>query len=237
LILCYNQSINDCFDVEIDKIKEERMGKKLIVSRVFSQKTALAIAVSILVFGLTSAWLGSVNLFFVAVFMAFLGTIYSAPPLRLKMKYPFSTITEFVGCFLPFLAGVTVLSSLTWQPIIISSVFCFLAMVHRFMHEIYYSEIDSATGKMTVAVKKGVKTAKTFRKAFLLIGVLEFLLFSLLGWVSFGLLLLFFIYVLLCVENLWVNYLPRSLNELAAPFMAISGLFLFLISLYISGVL
>jgi len=235
LILCYNQSINDCFDVEIDKLKEERMGKKLIVSGVISRKTALAITFLLLVIGLASAWFATLDLFFIAAFMAFLGTVYSAPPLRLKMKYPFSTLTQLIGCFLPFLAGVAVLFPIDWKSIIISSAFCFLAMVHRFTHEIYYSEIDSMTSKITVAVKKGVKTTKMLRTTFLFIGTVEFLFFSILGWVSLGSLLLFLLYLSLCVETLWMSYLPKPLNKLVTQIIPVSGLVLLPIGIYMSA--
>src|SRR4030042_2202719 len=52
LILCYNQAVNDCFDVEIDEIKAKLMGKQLIVPKIISRKTALTITSSFLLIGL-----------------------------------------------------------------------------------------------------------------------------------------------------------------------------------------
>jgi 4-hydroxybenzoate polyprenyltransferase len=236
-ILSYNQSVNDCFDVEIDKAKAERTGKKLIVSGIISRKTALTMTLLILIVGLVSTWMTSLSLFFLAVLMAFLGTVYSVPPFRLKMRYPYSTLTQFVGCFLPFLAGVAVLLPISLQPLIITSVFGFITMVHRFMHEIHNYEMDAMTGKMTVAVRKGLMTARVLRIAFLLIGITEFLVFSFFGLVSLGLVLLFFVYLLLCVENLWANHLPEPLNKLAGLALTVASLILLPISIFVTAIL
>lgn len=236
LILCYIQSVNDCFDVEIDEIKEKIMGKELIVSKIISRKTALTITSSILLIGLVSAGFASVSLFAVAFAMALLGTLYSAPPFRLKMKYPFSTLIQFAGCFLPFLAGVASISTVTLQTIIISSIFAVLAMIHRFGHEIENYKVDLLTGKGTVAVTKGLRTAKTFYRLSALVGVVEFAFFFVFGWLNMVLLLLFVLYLFITIVPwVWLRYVPRSLKKVFVPLTMVSGFVLLFTVLLLYG--
>jgi len=235
-ILCYNQSVNDCFDVEIDEIKAKLMGKELIVSKTISRKTALTITSSFLLIGLVSTWIASVSLFALNLAAAFLGTLYSAPPFRLKMKYPFSTLIQFAGCFLPFLAGVASISTVTLQTIIISSIFAVLAMIHRFDHEIGHYKVDLLTGKGTVAVTKGLKTAKTFYRLSALVGVIEFAVFFVFGWLNIVSLFLFVLYLFITIVPwVWLRYLPRSLKKIFVPLTMVSGFVLLFTVLLLYG--
>lgn len=236
LILCYIQSVNDCFDVEIDEIKEKIMRKELIVSNVVSRKTALTVTFSILLIGLVSAGFVSVSLFAVALAMALLGTLYSAPPFRLKMKYPFSTLIQFAGCFLPFLAGVASISTITLQAIIISSIFAVLAMIHRFAHEIHNYKVDLLTGKGTVAARKGLRTVRNFYRLSALVGVIEFAFFFVLGWLNIVFLFLFIFYVaIIIVPGVWLRYIPRSLKTIFVFTINVSSFVLLFIVLLLSG--
>jgi len=236
LALCYNQSVNDCFDISIDQLKEKAMGKELVVSNIISVKMALALTFSILALGLLSAWFTSVNLFIVCSFMAFLGTIYSAPPLRLKMAYPYSTGSQFIGCFLPFLAGVSCLRPITLKDIAVSSIFAMLAMTHRFEHEIENYEVDRKTNKKTVAVVNGLRTAEWLKKTCIMLGVVEFILFFIFGWFSLVFLLFFLLYLVLCIDyHFWFRRLPRNLRKITTPVIMVSGFVLLFLVLLISG--
>jgi len=223
-IMCYNQSINDCFDVEIDQTKAKLMGKKPIVTRIMSRKEALSITFTLLITGLVSTWIASTSLFVINLAAAFLGTVYSAPPFRLKMKYPFSTIIQFVGCFLPFLAGVASISNVTLQAILISTIFAALAIIHRFAHEIKHYEVDLQTGKETVAVTKGVGTAKTLFRLSGLIGVAEFVIFFVLGWFDMVFSSLFTLYLAITIAPwVWLRHTPKSLRTVLDPVITFSG--------------
>jgi 4-hydroxybenzoate polyprenyltransferase len=236
LILCYIQSVNDCFDVEIDEIKEKIMGKELIVSNIISRKTALTITSSILLIGLVSAGFASVSLFAVALAMALLGTLYSVPPFRLKMKYPFSTLIQFAGCFLPFLAGVASISTVTLQTIIISSIFAVLAMIHRFGHEVENYKVDLLTGKGTVAVTKGLENARTFYRLCALVGVIEFAVFFVFGWLNIVSLFLFVLYLFITIVPwVWLRYMPRSLKKVFVPLTMVSSFVLLFTVLLLYG--
>jgi len=224
LILCYNQSVNDCFDVEIDEIKAKLMGKELIVPKTISRKTALTITFSLLLVGLVSTLVASVSLFALNLAAAFLGTLYSVPPFRLKMKYPFSTLIQFAGCFLPFLAGVASIGTVTLQTIVISSIFAVLAMIHRFAHEIKHYKVDLATGKGTVAVTKGLKTATTFFRLSALVGVVEFAFFFALGWFDAVILFLFILYLALTIApSFWLRHMPAPVKTIFNPIIMLSS--------------
>ncbi len=49
LVLCYVMAVNDCFDVEEDKIKSKFTGKKIIVSQEISARDALVLSLVMLV--------------------------------------------------------------------------------------------------------------------------------------------------------------------------------------------
>lgn len=177
LLLSYTMAVNDCFDIEIDIIKEKLIDERRIVSNIISRRTALTITVLSIVIGLVSAWIASFNFFIIASLIVLFSTVYSVPPFRLKMRYPYSTLSQFAGIFLPFIAGVALIGILTVQVVIISSVFAVLAMIHRFGHEIANYGADSLTGKQTVAVTKGLRTAKILQKLYAFIGIAEFAVF------------------------------------------------------------
>lgn len=236
LVLCYNQAVNDCFDIQIDQLKERETGKESVVGNIISQKAALVITFTILAIGLASAILGSTELFFVVLFMALLGTLYSAPPFRLKMVYPFSTGLQLIGCFLPFVAGVACIGHVTLQVVTISTIFGFLAMVHRFEHEIENYNVDLMTNKRTVAVVNGLRTAKLLRNTMIILGVVEFGLFSVFSWFSPVFLIFFFLYLFLCIDyHFWFRRLPGFLRSMFMPIVMISGYVLLLIVLLVFG--
>lgn len=234
--LCYIQSLNDYFDVEIDKTKQKIMGKELIVSNIISRRTALAIAFSVLLIGLVSAGITSVNLLALTLLAAFFGTIYSAPPFRLKMKYPFSTLIQFASCFLPFLAGVASISTVTFQTILISSIFAVLTIFHRFVHEFQNYRADLLTAKGTVAVRKGLKTAETLCKLSALVGIIEFLVFFVLGWFTIVFLFLFVLFLIISVVpwNL-LKYMPQPVKTIFTPVILVSGFVLLFATLLLHG--
>ncbi|MFB3890208.1 MAG: UbiA family prenyltransferase [Candidatus Bathyarchaeia archaeon] len=232
MILCYIQAVNDCFDVEIDTVKEKLTGKQLIVTKVISSRTAFLVTFSALLIGLFSAWMGSLSLLLIACVMALFGTLYSAPPFRLKMIYPFSTLIQFAGCFLPFLAGIAVIGNVTAQAVVISSVFALLAMIHRFDHEIENYRTDLQTKKNTVAVVKGLKATVRLRRLSIFIGAAELVAFFILGWLNVVLFFLFALYVpLIVVPSLWLRYVPQPLKSKLAHLLMMSGFILLVVVL------
>lgn len=236
LVLSYIMSINDYFDIDIDRLKEEYTGKEQVVSTKIPPRTALLLSSLALLAGLGSALLASTDFLLVVILMMFLGTIYSVPPLRLKMKYPYSTLLLFLGDFLPFLAGFALLQPLNLKAFATSSPFSLLAMDHRFEHEIDNYSIDKRTGKMTVAVKKGVKTARFLRRMCVIAGLGGFLLLFLLGWFSLPFVCLFALYFFLCVKwAIWFWRLPKLLQGFLSPLLVFSNLLILVIALLAFG--
>jgi 4-hydroxybenzoate polyprenyltransferase len=232
--LCYIQAVNDCFDTEIDRVKEQMMGATLMVSKTLSKRIAFSLTALVLAASLVSASFVSLDLLLLVALGAFLGTIYSAPPLRLKMKYPFSTLVQLIGLFIPFLAGIAILFPVSFEDLVISSVFVLLTMVVRFDHEIERLQVDSQTKKKTVAVVKGLKTAARLRATFLKLGIVEAVALAMLGLIPPKILILVFVYVVLCIRNpfwLYERRLPQWLKGPGRMVDHLSGLILVPISL------
>jgi 1,4-dihydroxy-2-naphthoate octaprenyltransferase len=152
------------------------------------------------------------------------------------MVYPFSTLIQFAGCFLPFLAGVAFISTVTFQTIIISSVFAVLAMVQRLKHEIENYKADVQTGKKTVAVIRGLRTAQMLLRLCAFIGVAEFVAFFILGWLNVVLLFLFVLYVFATIiPQIWLRYIPPALETVFHRLEMVSSFILLFIVLLVYG--
>jgi 4-hydroxybenzoate polyprenyltransferase len=229
LICCYNQSVNDCFDVDIDTMREKMAGKELVITNLISRKVALAATFSFLLFGLISAWFASTGLFAFCLSAAVLGTLYSAPPFRLKMIYPFSTLIQFVGCFLPFLAGIASISNVTLQTTILSSSFAVLAITHRFGHEMVMYSVDIQTGKKTVAVVKGLRITQMLLRLSFLVGIAELVVFLILGWLNIVFMFLLAVYVSISiVPSIWLRHISQPLRAIFTRILSFSSFILLL---------
>jgi 4-hydroxybenzoate polyprenyltransferase len=151
------------------------------------------------------------------------------------MKYPFSTLIQFTGCFIPFLAGVTSVGTLTLEAIVLSSAFGVLAVVHRFQHEMANYKADVETGKETIAVEKGFRTANLLRKLSALVGVAEFALFLAFGWINAIFALLFILYVAVCIAPMWFRFVPKPLKIIPSFINQFSGFILLFVVLGLFG--
>lgn len=184
LILCYVMAINDCFDVEEDKIKSKYSDKKLIVSVEISVRDALLISTIMLFVGLAISWFVSESSFFVGLAIVTISTLYSVPPVRYKYKFPYSTLGEIAGSFLPFLFGVAILGSIDYRAVAITPFFALTQIFWRLVHERRMRNIDLETGKKTVAIKYGERVSKIISRTCVAIAISEALVLFLLGWLS-----------------------------------------------------
>lgn len=223
LVLCYVMVINDCFDVEDDKIKSRFTGKKLVVSKEISVKNALILSVVMLILGLATAVIVS-RMFLVVVFLIILlSSLYSVPPIRYKRLFPLSTLGEFVGAFLPFMSGYVVCGGLEAKPLIVSAFFALITMYWRFYHEALFSRVDRLTGKMTFGVIYGSKVSRALGRLCLLAALLEAATLFVLGWFTLDFLLLLGLYVLLTF-GFWYylsEYIPRFVENTIGPIWGI----------------
>jgi 4-hydroxybenzoate polyprenyltransferase len=202
LVLCYVMAINDCFDIEDDKIKSKITGKKLIVSVEISAKDALVLSLIMLLLGLTISWFVSESFLIISLLIVGLSTLYSVPPIRYKRIFPLSTIGESVGALLPFLSGYAILGYLDYRALIVSVFFALITVFWRFFHEARFYEVDLKTGKTTFAVVYSPKKALNIGRVFLLIGFVESLMLLAFTWISFEFFILSCLYFLFS-SSLW----------------------------------
>jgi 4-hydroxybenzoate polyprenyltransferase len=190
LVISHIMVLNDYFDVEIDRKKGARRALAEIPRRL-----AGSLAVILLSLGLLFAWLTSPTYFAISLVLVLLSAAYSAPPIRYKERYPFSTIGEASGAFLLFWAGYSLSAPVDIRAIAVSLIPFLVLVVWRLKHEIRYVEFDTDTGKKTLAVVHGVERVKLLiRLCTLLIIALTIGLFFT-GWFSAS--FLFFLVVFL----------------------------------------
>lgn len=228
LLLCYLQAVNDFFDVDIDKSRLEHtkhygdLSRKGPVVGVRISKLEASSAIAFVsVAGLVLSVFVSTHFLIVSLLIVLMATLYSAPPIRYKEIYPFSTFGEIVGNFLPFLAGYAVFNPIDWRAILVAAIPALAATNNRFRHEIKMFDFDRSTGKKTVAVVHGVQAAKFLAKVSILLNLVEILVLSVLSWFSPRFLFALLLYMVLAYA-LWYRYLrglARRLFGLSWGFM------------------
>jgi len=212
LILFYVMSINDTFDVEDDRIKSKITGKKMVVSEEISVKDALLMSIIMLVSGLTISLFVSMSFFLTVLVIVTLSTLYSVPPVRYKRIFPISTLGEFLGAFMPFLAGYAVLGAVDSKALIVSAFFALTSQYWRFFHETLFCEVDRKIGKATFAVVYGPKVSKNLGRLCLSIALIESIILFGLGTFSLQFSLLLGLYLLLSL-GFWywfIDYIPSG---------------------------
>lgn len=233
LILCYVMTINDCFDVEEDKLKSKYTYKKLVVSEEISVRDALLISSIILLIGLAIAWFVSELSFLIALIIVILSTPYSVPPIRYKKRFPFSTLGEIAGSFLPFIFGYAILGAIDYRAVVVAPFFALTQVFWRLVHERRFRDIDLKTGKKTVVIVYGLEAAKAISRICVVFAVSEVLILFFLGW--FSLEFLFFLGLFyLFGFGFWFylrKYIPRVIYSAIGPswgatFVSIVVLFL-----------
>ena len=232
-VLCYLMAINDCFDVEEDRLKSACSNKKLVVSVEISVRDALLISVIMLLIGLAISWFVSPLSFFIALLIVIISTPYSVPPIRYKKKFPYSTIAEIAGSMLPFLFGYAIVGAIDYRAVAITPFFALTQVFWRLIHERRFHDLDIKTGKKTAAIVYGSEATKTVGRICVVLAVSEVLILFFLGWFSFE--FLFF----LCLFYLFGfafwdyirKYIPKVVYNAMGPmwgtiFVLIVALFL-----------
>jgi 4-hydroxybenzoate polyprenyltransferase len=186
LVLSHMMVLNDYFDVEVDKKKEDSRQALAEIPR----KLVGVIAVILLGSGLLFAWLTSLTYFAICSMLVLLAVAYDVPPIRYKKVYPFSTLGEVSGAFLLFWAGYSLFATVDLNAIvslrsIVVSLIPFLVLViFKLKHEISHVEFDAGTGKRTLAVVHGVDRVKQLIHFCILLIVTLSLGLFLTGWIS-----------------------------------------------------
>ncbi len=151
--------INDVYDYESDKRNPRKNSIwGLILNPTYASlivNSSIVSAVAIFLSSLLTLNLLNIIVMFTALFLAY---AYSAPPLRLKTKPPFDSITNGAYFIVPFLLGVsfgrfpsTFLVQMIWVTVSVMG-------LHAFSTIMDYSA-DKKAGDVTFAVKFGKRTA------------------------------------------------------------------------------
>jgi 4-hydroxybenzoate polyprenyltransferase len=219
LILCYVMAINDCFDVEDDKLKSKCTYKKLIVSVEISTRDALLISTIMLLIGLTISLFVSLWSFFVALLIVGLSTPYSVPPIRYKQRFPFSTMGEIAGSLLPFFFGYAILGVIDYKALAVAPFFALTQVFWRLIHERRCRDIDLLTGKKTVAIVYGEEVAKVVSRICLILAVSMVLILYYFGWISLWFLVFLGLFYIFSFE-FWAyfrKYTPKAVYRIIGP--------------------
>lgn len=161
--LGFSFAINDSYDVQEDLLNNSRNNP--IVTKEVTQKNAILFSLSLGLAGLLlSMWFG-LMIFIYQLTLTVLSFLYSAPPLRLKSKYPFDILSHgfFFGSLI-FLLPVFVFSPTITNVVVLLTVsIFFLSILIQFWNHISDYEGDmKAKLRTTVCVlglEKSVKIA------------------------------------------------------------------------------
>ncbi|MBM3292138.1 4-hydroxybenzoate polyprenyltransferase [Candidatus Bathyarchaeota archaeon] len=196
--LAFSFSINNCYDVEGDKLGE-MISKNPIASGKLSRAEGLIQSYSIALSGvfLSFYWFGGLSAL-IYVFMTLLSWGYSAPPLRMKST-PFLDVLShglFFGSLLVMyglsISGIVEVSG--W--VLIVSVYVF-SLILQLRNHIEDAKEDSTAGVQTTVTKLGVDKSKQVLIFIYLVHVI--FIASFLSFVNLLLVFVFFTVLLLSI--------------------------------------
>ena len=181
----FSQSVNDCFDLELDRVNEPSRpipsGRLSEKEGLWNSITALLLALGLGVF----FWLhiggirGLVILISIVVAL-FVAYIYSAPPLKLKKNIMASApAVGFSYGLAPFLSANALFGDIRPEALWLASLNFFMAVALIILNDFKSAEGDKEGGLKSLTVMIGARN--TFLVSFLIIDVV----FALLAYLSF----------------------------------------------------
>ncbi len=181
----FSQSVNDCFDLELDRVNEPSRpipsGRLSEKEGLWNSIIALLLAICLGVF----FWLhiggvrGLVILVSISVAL-FVAYIYSAPPLKLKKNIMASApAVGFSYGLAPFLSANALFGDIRPEALWLASLNFFMAVALIILNDFKSAEGDKEGGLKSLTVMIGARN--TFLVSFLIIDVV----FSLLAYLSF----------------------------------------------------
>jgi len=161
----FSFAINDCFDVEEDRVKESRNNP--VADDEITRNRALVFSISLALLGiLFSGWFGfSVFVYFLC--LTLLSLFYSVPPLRFKTRYPLDILSHgfFFGSLILFLPAL-IFGSITMAVLLIGVSIFLLSITVELWNHIIDIECDSMAQVRTTAcvlgLEKSERVARTF---------------------------------------------------------------------------
>lgn len=159
----FSFAINDCFDVEEDRIKESKSNP--VADGEITKRGALAFSISLALLGvLFSGWFGfAVFVYFIC--LTLLSLFYSAPPLRFKTRYPLDIISHglFFGSLILILPAL-IFGSITSAVLLIAvSIFVLSITVELWNHIIDFESDSKAQVRTTACVLGRDKSERVAR--------------------------------------------------------------------------
>jgi len=203
LMLGFGFSINDCFDVESDrlnKLKQNPVAKKEIeFKRAFLFSIFLALSAIAL-----SAFFG-LKVFLFCLVLSFLAFSYSSPPLRLKSR-PFLDVLShglFFGAFLFLLPFLVFSTALKLSHYLLAFSFFYLSAILELRNHLRDYRSDKKAGLKTTVCVLGQKTSEKLTMLLSLSFPIVFFLsfYSQLSLVPFFAITLLFYLVFLSKKN------------------------------------
>ena len=161
----FSFAINDCFDVEEDRLKESRNNP--VASGEISRRGGLTFSSFLALLGiLLSGWFGfTVFVYFTC--LTLLSLFYSVPPLRFKTRYPFDILSHglFFGSLIVILPALF-FGSITSGVILVGVSIFILSITIELWNHINDFESDSRAQVRTTAFVLGLERSKKIARAF-----------------------------------------------------------------------
>jgi len=181
----FSQSVNDCFDLELDRVNEPSRpipsGRLSEKEGLWNSSIALLLAIGLGLF----FWLhiGGVRglVILISIMVAlFVAYIYSAPPLKLKKNIMASApAVGFSYGLAPFLSANALFGDIRPEALWLASLNFFMAVALIILNDFKSAEGDKEGGLKSLTVMIGARN--TFLVSFLIIDVV----FSMLAYLSF----------------------------------------------------
>jgi 4-hydroxybenzoate polyprenyltransferase len=169
----FGYGINDIYDYKSDRRNPRKKGVEGYLvkpkNRKFVKKLALILILPFIMLILLTLNLTSI---FFAFFELFLGYFYSAPPIRLKERPPFDSISNGLIYFLlPYVLGFSIFKSILFLPIKVVWIGMSVAAIHAIGTMMDY-DVEKKLGIKTFAVAFGLRKTALFAFLIFLIAFL-----------------------------------------------------------------
>jgi 4-hydroxybenzoate polyprenyltransferase len=161
----FSFAINDCFDVEEDRLKESRNNP--VASGEITRRRGLTLSSSLALLGiLLSGWFGfTVFVYFTC--LTLLSLFYSVPPLRFKTRYPLDILSHglFFGSLIVILPALF-FGSITSGVILVGVSIFILSITIELWNHITDFESDSSAQVRTTAFVLGLERSEKVARIF-----------------------------------------------------------------------
>ena len=203
----FSQSVNDYYDLELDRVNEP--SRPIPSGRITEKEALWNWSVALFVAFVLSTWLsidigGQRGMVFAGTMLTglFVGYIYSTPPLKLKKNIFLSAPAVGLSYgFITYLSAYALFSEIRPEVIGLAGLNFFMAMALIMMNDFKSKEGDAKGGMKSLAVMIGSKN--TFLVAFIIID-LVFASFAILAW-SWGFRVLMYFTLASLTVNIFIQ--------------------------------